>query len=87
MMKAASFVERGRIALAAKPVPDTGSPDALIRITSTTICGADRHIPNGEYPGARWMIVGHEQAGIKALATAGLLSTQIQRNRWVGHEA
>lgn len=41
MMKAAVFVEQGRIELDDKPVPAVGPNDALIRITTTTICGTD----------------------------------------------
>jgi alcohol dehydrogenase len=46
-MKAAVFVEKGRIVLEEKPVPDVGPLDALIRITTTTICGTDVHILKG----------------------------------------
>ena len=47
MMKAAVFLEKGRIELADKPIPDVGPNDALIRITTTTICGTDVHILKG----------------------------------------
>jgi threonine dehydrogenase-like Zn-dependent dehydrogenase len=50
MMKAAVFVEKNRIVLEDKPVPDVGPLDAVIRITTTTICGTDIHILKGEYP-------------------------------------
>ena len=49
-MKAAIFVEPGRIVLDEKPIPDVGPLDALMRITTTTICGTDVHILKGEYP-------------------------------------
>jgi threonine dehydrogenase-like Zn-dependent dehydrogenase len=64
MMKAAVFVEPGRIELADKPLPDVGANDALIRITTTTICGTDVHILKGEYPVARGLTVGHEPVGV-----------------------
>lgn len=63
-MKAAVFVEPGRIVVEDKPVPDVSSLDALIRITTTTICGTDVHILKGEYPVARGLTVGHEPVGI-----------------------
>lgn len=63
-MKAAVFVEPGRIVLEEKPVPDIGPLDALIRITTTTICGTDVHILKGEYPVMRGLTVGHEPVGI-----------------------
>ena len=59
MMKAASFVEPGRIELVDKPIPDVGPNDALMRITTTTICGTDVHILKGEYPVAKGLTVGH----------------------------
>lgn len=63
-MKAAVFVEPGRIELADKPIPDVGPNDALIRITTTTICGTDVHILKGEYPVAKGLTVGHEPVGV-----------------------
>jgi threonine dehydrogenase-like Zn-dependent dehydrogenase len=64
MMKAAIFAEPGRIVLGEKPVPEIGPLDALIRITTTTICGTDVHILKGEYPVARGLTVGHEPVGV-----------------------
>jgi alcohol dehydrogenase len=63
-MKAAVFVEPNRIVLGEKPIPDVGPLDALIRITTTTICGTDVHILKGEYPVARGLTVGHEPVGV-----------------------
>ena len=64
MMKAAVFVEPGRIEIADKRIPDVGPNDALVRITTTTICGTDVHILKGEYPVARGLTVGHEPVGV-----------------------
>ncbi len=64
MMKAAIFVEPGRIELADKPIPDVGPNDALVRISTTTICGTDVHILKGEYPVAKGLTVGHEPVGV-----------------------
>jgi alcohol dehydrogenase len=64
MMKAAVFVKPGRIALDERPIPDIGPLDALIRITTTTICGTDVHIMKGEYPVKPGLIVGHEPVGV-----------------------
>jgi len=63
-MKAALFVEPNRIVLDEKPIPDVGPLDALLRITTTTICGTDIHILKGEYPVARGLTIGHEPVGI-----------------------
>src|SRR3990170_3923849 len=62
-MKAAIFVEPGRIVLDQKPIPDVGATDALMRIT-TTICGTDVHILKGEYPVEKGLTVGHEPVGV-----------------------
>ena len=64
MMKAAVFVAPGRIELEDKPIPDIGPNDALIRVTTTTICGTDIHILKGEYPVAKGLTVGPEPVGI-----------------------
>ena len=63
-MKAAVFVEAGRIVLEDKPIPDVGPLDALMRVTTTTICGTDVHILKGEYPVAKGLTIGHEPVGI-----------------------
>jgi len=63
-MKAAIFVEKGRIVLDEKPIPDVGPLDALVRVTTTTICGTDVHILKGEYPVERGLTIGHEPVGV-----------------------
>lgn len=64
MMKAAVFAEPGRIVLEDKPMPDVGPLDALMRVTTTTICGTDVHILKGEYPVAHGLTIGHEPVGV-----------------------
>jgi alcohol dehydrogenase len=63
-MKAAIFLEPGRIVLEEKPIPPVGPRDALLRVTTTTICGTDVHILKGEYPVARGLTMGHEPVGV-----------------------
>ena len=63
-MKALAFISPGRIELVEKPVPSPGPNDALIRITTTTICGTDVHILKGEYPVISGLTIGHEPVGI-----------------------
>jgi threonine dehydrogenase-like Zn-dependent dehydrogenase len=63
-MKAAVFLERNRIVLDEKPIPEIGPNDALMRITTTTICGTDVHILKGEYPVEPGLTVGHEPVGV-----------------------
>ncbi|MFC2971267.1 NAD(P)-dependent alcohol dehydrogenase [Azotobacter bryophylli] len=64
MMKAAVFLAPGRIELREKPIPPVGPNDALVRITTTTICGTDVHILKGEYPVEQGLTIGHEPVGI-----------------------
>ena len=63
-MRAAVFVEPGRIVLDEKPIPSVSPGDALIKVTTTTICGTDVHILKGEYPVAPGRIIGHEPVGV-----------------------
>ena len=63
-MKATLFIEPGRIALDDKPIPEVGANDALVRITTTTICGTDVHILKGEYPVEKGLTIGHEPVGV-----------------------
>lgn len=63
-MKALAFLAPGKIELVEKPVPRPGPTDALIRITTTTICGTDVHILKGEYPVRPGLTIGHEPVGV-----------------------
>ena len=64
MMKSLIFVEPGKIDIVEKKIPDVGPNDALLKITTTTICGTDIHIFKGEYPVAKGLTIGHEPVGI-----------------------
>ncbi len=63
-MKALVFMSKGKIELVEKPIPQPGPTDALIRITTTTICGTDVHILKGEYPVQPGLTIGHEPVGV-----------------------
>lgn len=69
-MKAEIFVEAGRILLDDKPVPEIGPLDALVRITTTTICGTDIHILKGEYPVARNLTASSRSSAPRSKAIA-----------------
>jgi alcohol dehydrogenase len=71
-MKAAVFERANRIVLQEKPVPEIGPTDALLKVTTTTICGTDVHILKGEYPVAPGRIVGHEPVGVIAALGAAV---------------
>jgi threonine dehydrogenase-like Zn-dependent dehydrogenase len=76
-MKAAVFVKAGKIELQERPVPKIGPTDALLRVTTTTICGTDVHILKGEYPVAPGRIVGHEPVGVIAELGAAVSGYEI----------
>jgi len=63
-MQAAVFVAPNQLELQTRPIPEIGPLDALIRITTTTICGTDVHILKGEFPVSSGRIIGHEPVGI-----------------------
>lgn len=63
-MKAAVWLEPGRIEIQQRPIPEPGPTDALLRVTTTTICGTDVHILKGEYPVKPGLIIGHEPVGV-----------------------
>jgi threonine dehydrogenase-like Zn-dependent dehydrogenase len=63
-MKAVAFRRPGVVEIEErkKPVPRAG--EAVIRITTTTICGTDVHIVKGEYPVKPGLVLGHEPVGV-----------------------
>jgi threonine dehydrogenase-like Zn-dependent dehydrogenase len=83
-MKAAVFVEPGKIILDEKPIPSIGPGDALVKITTTTICGTDVHILKGEYPVEPGRIIGHEPVGVIAELGAGVTGYTIGQRVVVG---
>lgn len=83
-MKAAVFVAPGRIVLEERPVPEIGAGDALIRVTTTTICGTDVHILKGEYPVAPGRVVGHEPVGVVAALGAAVTGYRVGQRVIVG---
>ncbi|QZX48881.1 zinc-binding dehydrogenase [Mycoplasma sp. E35C] len=62
-MKALAFFEKGNIKIVEKELPKIGPNDALIKVSTTTICGTDIHIWKGEYPVAKGLTLGHEAVG------------------------
>jgi alcohol dehydrogenase len=76
-MRAAVFVDKGKIELREVPKPVPGPGQALMKVTLTTICGTDVHILKGEYPVKPGLIIGHEPVGrIEALG-AGVTGYEV----------
>src|SRR3954469_13344985 len=71
-MKAVVFKGRDRLAVEEVPKPTPRAGEAVIRITTTTICGTDVHIVRGEYPVKPGLILGHEPVGVIDELGAGL---------------
>src|SRR3954463_3123087 len=63
-MKAVVFKGKDRLAVEEVPKPSPRAGEAVIRITTTTICGTDVHIVRGEYPVKPGLILGHEPVGV-----------------------
>ena len=65
-MKALAFHGRDRLVLEDRPKPVIMlATDAIVRITTTTICGTDLHILKGDVPAIpEGRILGHEGVGI-----------------------
>jgi alcohol dehydrogenase len=65
-MKALVFHGPGRKAWEERPKPRIQEPtDALVWITTTTICGTDLHILKGDVPSVTaGRILGHEGVGV-----------------------
>ena len=63
-MRALVFHGTNNITLERVPIPKAGIGEAVIRITLTTICGTDVHIPKGEYPVHPGLVIGHEPVGV-----------------------
>jgi threonine dehydrogenase-like Zn-dependent dehydrogenase len=71
-MKAVVFKGTNRIAVEEVPRPTPRAGEAVIRITTTTICGTDVHIVRGEYPVKPGLILGHEPVGVVDQLGSGL---------------
>jgi len=83
-MKAAVFVRPGKIEIQEKPIPELGPTDALIRVTTTTICGTDVHILKGEYPVKPGLTIGHEPVGVIAALGVAVTGYEIGERVVVG---
>ncbi len=63
-MRAVAFRGTNRLVLEDRPKPQPKAGQAVIRITTTTICGTDVHIVKGEYPVRPGLVLGHEPVGV-----------------------
>src|SRR3989442_5227542 len=77
-MRAILFEDVGKISLGDYPEPSVQEPsDAVVKITTSAICGSDLHLLHGPIPGMRpGSVTGHEVVGTGATAGPALTSVQ-----------
>jgi threonine dehydrogenase-like Zn-dependent dehydrogenase len=64
-MRAVVFQEVGRVAVADVPDPTIEEPDdAIVRVTTSAICGSDLHFLHGKAPLEPGETIGHEAIGV-----------------------
>jgi len=76
-MKAVVFNMPKKMSVEEVPDPKILEPtDAILRVTSTAICGSDLHIYNGLMPQPKPMIMGHEFMGVVEEVGSGVKKLQ-----------
>jgi threonine dehydrogenase-like Zn-dependent dehydrogenase len=83
-MRATVFHAPGDIRVEEVPRPHPGTGEAVIRVTTTTICGTDVHIVKGEYPVRPGLVIGHEPVGVIEELGAGVTGYEVGQRVLVG---
>jgi alcohol dehydrogenase len=83
-MRATVFHAPGDIRVEQVPRPHAGPGEAVIRVTTTTICGTDVHIVKGEYPVRPGLVIGHEPVGVIEELGVGVTGYKIGERVLVG---
>ena len=83
-MRATVFHGPGDIRVEQVPRPHAGPGEAVIRVTTTTICGTDVHIVKGEYPVRPGLVIGHEPVGVIEELGVGVTGYEIGERVLVG---
>jgi alcohol dehydrogenase len=83
-MRATVFHGVNDIRVEEVPRPHAGPGEAVIRVTTTTICGTDLHIVRGEYPVTPGIVIGHEPVGVIEELGAGVSGYSIGDRVLVG---
>jgi threonine dehydrogenase-like Zn-dependent dehydrogenase len=76
-MRATVFHGPNDIRVESVPKPRAGVGEAVVRVTTTTICGTDIHILKGEYPVRPGLIIGHEPVGVIEELGPGVIGYEI----------
>ena len=83
-MRATVFHGPGDIRVEEVPRPHAGAGEAVMRVTTTTICGTDVHILKGEYAVRSGLIIGHEPVGVIDELGPGVTGYEIGQRVLVG---
>ena len=83
-MRATVFHAPDDIRVDEVPRPHAGPGEAVIRITTTTICGTDVHILKGEYPVRPGLVIGHEPVGVIEELGVGVTGYELGQRVLVG---
>ena len=83
-MRATVFHAPGEIRVDSVPRPIAGPGEAVVRVTTTTICGTDVHILKGEYPVRPGLVIGHEPVGVIEELGAGVTGYELGQRVLVG---
>lgn len=83
-MRATVFHGPGDIRVEEVPRPHAGPGEAVVQVTTTTICGTDIHIVKGEYPVRPGLVIGHEPVGVIAEIGPGVTGYEIGQRVLVG---
>ena len=77
-MKAVVYQEPFKVTVEQMPDPTIEAPtDAVVRITTTNICGSDLHMYEGRTPAEPGFIFGHENMGIVEEVGSGVSKVQV----------
>ncbi len=76
-MKAVSFEGTRNVSVSSRPKPKLSSPtDAILRVTTSGICGSDLHMYDGRTALKKGTVVGHEMMGVIEEAGSAVRSIQ-----------
>src|SRR5207342_1015858 len=83
-MRATVFHGPNDIRVESVPRPRAGVGEAVVRVTTTTICGTDVHILKGEYPVRPGLVIGHEPVGVIEELGPGVTGYEVGQRVLVG---
>jgi threonine dehydrogenase-like Zn-dependent dehydrogenase len=83
-MRATVFHGPGDIRVEQVARPHAGPGEAVVRVTTTTICGTDIHILKGEYAVRPGLVIGHEPVGVIDELGVGVTGYEIGQRVLVG---